>query len=402
MPCVFPILSLKVLGFARHGGERRRIAAGGIAYTAGVVLSFVALAGLLLALRAGGERLGWGFQLQSPPFVAALAALFTLIGLNLAGVFDWRGVLPGDLAVLRAHHPLADQALTGVLAVAVASPCSAPFMGAAIGAALAQPAAGALAIFVMLGVGMAAPYLAASLWPGLSCWLPRPGAWMATFRTLMAFPMFATVVWLVWVLGQQDGIDGAASLLVVLLALAFACWAASALTRMGSAGRSALGAAAVLALGGSLLWAWPSWREPPAEALTAAAPAGAASARRLPGAGRWQPWSAAAVAEAQAQGRTVLVDFTAAWCVTCQINERFTLADPELLAEFDRRQVLLLRADWTRRDAAITETLAGLGRNGVPVYAVYPAGGGGPQLLSELLDVAEIRDALSRAARPPA
>ncbi len=392
MPCVFPVLSLKILGFARHGGSRRQVAAGGVAYTLGVVLSFLALASVLLALRAGGEQLGWGFQLQSPPFVAALAVLFTLIGLNLAGLFDWRGVLPGNVAALRAHHPLADQALTGVLAVAVASPCSAPFMGAALGAALAQPAAGALAIFAALGCGMAAPYLAASLWPGLAARLPRPGAWMATFRTLMAFPMFATVVWLVWVLGQQVGIDGAAALLGVLLALAFACWAWFAAAPVRSGGRTALKMIGALALGTVLTWAWPSWREPMANA-TAATDRGSAP--------RWQPWSPALIERAQGEGRTVLVDFTAAWCVTCQINERFVFTDVRLLADFDSRRVLLLRADWTRRDAAITEALAALGRNAVPVYAVYPPGGGSPELLSELLSVAEVRGALARAAKPP-
>ncbi len=404
MPCVFPILSLKVLGFARQRPDRRALAAGGVAYSLGVVLSFLALAALLLALRAGGEQLGWGFQLQSPPFVAALAALFTLIGLNLAGVFELRGVLPGGLATLRARHPLADQALTGVLAVAVASPCSAPFMGAALGAALAQPTAGALAIFGALGLGMAAPYLAASLWPGLADRLPRPGAWMARFKTLMAFPMFATVVWLVWVLGRQVGIDGAAALLGVLLALAFAGWALLGLRGLRPAGRTAFGALGVLALGAALAWAWPSWREVPAAGAAAGAgmpvaagrgdAAGAAAAAGP--AARWRPWSPAAVADAQRDGRTVFVDFTAAWCVTCQVNKRFTLADAGLLADFDARRVLLLRADWTRRDPAITQALAALGRNGVPVYALYPPGGGAPAVLSELLSVAEVRQALGR------
>ena len=405
MPCVFPILSLKVLGFARQRPGRRALVAGGVAYTLGVVLSFLALAALLLALRAGGEQLGWGFQLQSPPFVAALAALFTLIGLNLAGVFELRGVLTGELATLRARHPLADQALTGVLAVAVASPCSAPFMGAALGAALAQPAAGALAIFGALGLGMAAPYLAASLWPGLADRLPRPGAWMARFKTLMAFPMFATVVWLVWVLGRQVGIDGAAALLGVLLALAFAGWALLGLRGMGPAGRAAFGALGAIALGASLAWAWPSWREAPV-AADAAAGAGmplaagrggaAGGAAAADPAARWQPWSPAVVAAAQRDGRAVFVDFTAAWCVTCQVNKRFTLADAGLLADLDARRVLLLRADWTRRDPAITRALAALGRNGVPVYALYPPGGGAPAVLSELLSVAEVRQALGR------
>ena len=225
MPCVFPVLSLKVLGFASHAHDRRGLLAGGLAYTAGVVLSFVALAALLLALRAGGEQLGWGFQLQSPAVVAVLAALFTLIGLNLAGVFEFGSVLPSSWAAARARHPIVDSFLTGVLAVAVASPCTAPFMGASLGAAVALPSAQGMAVFAALGLGMALPYLVASAWPAVARLLPRPGVWMLHFRTAMAFPMFATVVWLVWVLGVQVGVDGVAALLALLLALAFAAWA---------------------------------------------------------------------------------------------------------------------------------------------------------------------------------
>jgi len=237
MPCVFPVLSLKVIGFARHAEKRRLRVAGGVAYTAGVVLSFVALAGVMLALRAAGDGLGWGFQLQSPLFVAALALLFALIGFNLLGLFQFAGVLPGRIATLRSRHPVIDHALTGVLAVAVASPCTAPFMGAALGTALALPNAQALAVFVALGLGMAAPYLAACLWPGLSRALPRPGAWLARFKTAMAFPMFAAVVWLVWVLGQQVGIDGAAALLALLVTVAFGLWVfASFGARRGTGG----------------------------------------------------------------------------------------------------------------------------------------------------------------------
>ncbi|MGI9153093.1 MAG: protein-disulfide reductase DsbD family protein, partial [Rubrivivax sp.] len=225
MPCVFPVLSLKVFGFTAHAQDRRAVLAGGLAYTGGVVVSFLALAGLLLALRAGGEQLGWGFQLQSPDFVAGLAVLFSLIGLNLAGVFEIGHLLPGSWAAARARHPVVDSALTGVLAVAVASPCTAPFMGASLGLAVTLPTGQALAIFAALGLGLALPYLLASAWPALARVLPRPGPWMATFKTLMAFPMFATVVWLAWVLGQQAGVDAVAGLLGVLLALAFAAWA---------------------------------------------------------------------------------------------------------------------------------------------------------------------------------
>jgi thiol:disulfide interchange protein DsbD len=384
MPCVFPVLSLKVLGFAQHAGDRRQLLAGGLAYTAGVVLSFVALAALLLALRAGGEQLGWGFQLQSPAFVAALAALFTLIGLNLAGLFEFGSVLPSSWAAARARHPLADSALTGVLAVAVASPCTAPFMGASLGLAVTLPTAEALAVFAALGLGMALPYLAASAWPAVARALPRPGAWMAHFRSLMAFPMFATVVWLVWVLGQQVGIDGAAALLGLLVALAFVAWALGSST-LGRRARGAFGALSVLLLAGALAWALPALRQ---DAL--AQPGGSARVDEA-----WQPWSAERVAAGLAEGRPVFVDFTAAWCVTCQFNKRTTMADERVKAAFARRNVLLLRADWTRRDAAISAELSRLGRSGVPVYALYAPGAAGPRLLSEILSVDEVTGALS-------
>jgi thiol:disulfide interchange protein DsbD len=391
MPCVFPVLSLKVLGFAAHAGDRRQVLAGGLAYTAGVVLSFIALAGLLLALRAGGEQLGWGFQLQSPAVVAVLAALFTLIGLNLAGVFEFGSVLPGSLAAARARHPVVDSLLTGVLAVAVASPCTAPFMGASLGLAVTLPAVQALAVFAALGLGMALPYLAASAWPALARALPRPGVWMAHFKTLMAFPMFATVIWLVWVLGQQAGIDGAAALLVLLLALAFAAWALGS-SALGPQARRGLGALAVLLMAAALFWAAPALHQ---EAVAAAPEASEASASSA----KWQPWSAARVALAQAEGQPVFVDFTAAWCVTCQVNKRTTLARTEVQAAFDSRRVLLLRADWTRRDAAIGAELTRLGRSGVPVYALYAPGRAAPQLLNEILSADEVRGAI--ATLPP-
>jgi len=383
MPCVFPILSLKVLGFTGHAHSRRALVGGGLAYSAGVVLSFVALAGVLLVLRAGGEQIGWGFQLQSPGFIAALAVLFTAIALNLAGLFEFGSMLPSGAASLRLRHPLADSFLTGVLAVAVASPCTAPFMGAALGLAFTLPPAQSLTLFAALGVGMALPYLLASAWPGLARALPRPGAWMATFKTVMAFPMLATVVWLVWILGQQTGTDGVTALLAVLVALAFALWAWARADESGIA-RVAWTAVAVLLLGATLAWALPSWRE------AHAAPAPAAS-----GEARWQPWSAQRVAELHAQGRTVFVDFTAAWCVTCQFNKRTVLNDTQLLADLDAQRVALLRADWTRRDAAISAELTRLGRSGVPVYAVYRPGQKDPTLLPEILTAQIVRDALA-------
>jgi thiol:disulfide interchange protein DsbD len=387
---VFPVLSLKLLSFVTHHHRRERVAAA-LAYTAGVLLSFVALAALMLALRAGGQQLGWGFQLQSPAFVAALAVLFTVIGLNLSGQFELRSVLPSSLAGLQLRHPLLDHALTGVLAVAVASPCTAPFMGASLGAAATLPTAQALSVFAALGLGMALPYLAAAAWPGVARALPRPGPWMALLRTLLSFPIFATVVWLLWVLGQQTGLDGAVALLGLLVALAFALWALASpafqAARRGA--RAGVGVLAVVVLGATLHWALPAWREAPADGTSAAASGG------------WEAWSAERVRTLQARGRPVFVDFTAAWCVTCQINKRGTLADATVRADFELHDVALLRADWTRRDAAIGAELARLGRSGVPVYALYPAGGGAPQLLTEVLSVAEVRGALAALPAKP-
>ncbi|MFM2403013.1 MAG: hypothetical protein RL223_893 [Pseudomonadota bacterium] len=404
MPCVFPVLSLKVLGFAHAGADRRAQLAGGLAYTAGVVASFVGLAGLLLALRAGGEQLGWGFQLQSPPFVAAMATLFTLIGLNLAGLFEVGTLLPGRWAAARARHPVADHALTGVLAVAVASPCTAPFMGASLGAALTLPPAQGLLVFVALGLGMAAPYLAASAWPALARALPRPGVWMQHLRQLLAFPMFATVLWLLWVLGLQLGLDAVVALLGLLLALALAAWALGS-PALGRRARIGFGLPALALLAAAVLWAWPALR---ADALSpASAPAGertgvagGAGDAASPSAQGidWQPWSAGRVSEALAAGRPVFVDFTAAWCVTCQVNKRGTLATDAVSAAFRERRVTALRADWTRRDPAISAELSRLGRSGVPVYLVWLPGQAQPRLLSELLSVREVLAAIDGPA----
>jgi thiol:disulfide interchange protein DsbD len=378
MPCVFPVLAIKVVGFARHGGHPRRQRVGGLAYSAGVVLSFVALGALMLVLRGAGAQLGWGFQLQSPAMVAALAVLFTVIGLNLAGVFEFGQFVPSRVALLEAKNPSINAFLSGILAVVIASPCTAPFMGASLGLALALPALQALAIFATLGLGMALPYLAASWSPALARKLPRPGAWMATFRHAMAFPMFATVVWLVWVLGQQSGINGAASLLALLLGLALLIWT------LGLRGRSrvvmtTLGVAIFVLLlasiGENVTKPLENTSNPADTAL-------------------WQPWTPGKVDQALARGAPVFVDFTAAWCVTCQYNKSTTLASTELLADFARKKVTLLRADWTRRDPAITAALARLGRNGVPVYVLYQAGRA-PVVLSEILSVAEVRSALA-------
>ncbi|MEG1203382.1 MAG: protein-disulfide reductase DsbD family protein, partial [Comamonas sp.] len=333
MPCVFPILALKVLGFAAHGSQVREQRAGGLAYTAGVVLSFLALGALLLGLRAAGQQLGWGFQLQSPLVVALLATLFTVIGLNLAGVFEFGSFVPSSLAGKQAKSPTVNAFLSGVLAVAIASPCTAPFMGASMGLAVSMPAAQALLVFAALGVGMALPYLLASWVPAVVRWLPRPGAWMDTFRRAMAFPMFATVVWLVWVLGQQSGIDGAAALLALLVLLAALVWS------LTLHGRARWVISIILIAGGAYLASaiGPNITKPALQQAGNSAAQGE----------RWQAWSSDAVTQANAAGKPVFVDFTAAWCVTCQYNKRTTLSNAEVLSAFDNKQVSLLRADWT-------------------------------------------------------
>ncbi|MEZ5663544.1 MAG: thioredoxin family protein [Burkholderiaceae bacterium] len=382
MPCVFPVLAIKVLAFTRPGEASHAHRSQGLAYTAGVVLSFLALGGLLLGLRAAGEAIGWGFQLQSPAVVAALALLFTLIGLNLAGLFEFGSVLPSGVASLQARHPTADAFLTGVLATAVASPCTAPFMGASLGLAVGLPALQALSVFGLLGLGMALPYLAASWWPGVARLLPRPGAWMVHFRQFMAFPMFATVVWLLWVLGQQSGIDGVAALLLLLLLLTLLIWS------LGLSGRARLLVGGLSAA--ALVWVGASVGPNVTRLQDGSAPASQATA--VDGA-TWQAWSPERLASLQEQGRPVFVDFTAAWCVTCQFNKRTTLSDRDVLQDMADRQVALLRADWTRRDPAVTAALAELGRNGVPVYAIYRKGKA-PVVLTEVLTVGEVREAL--------
>ena len=394
MPCVLPVLAIKLLGFAQHSRAHRAHRVAGVAYTTGVVLSFLALGAGVLALRAAGEQLGWGFQLQSPVVVSVLAAFFTLIALNLFGLFEFGQILPSRVASFQYKHPVMDAALSGVLAVAVASPCTAPFMGASLGLAMTLPTWQALSIFVAMGLGLAAPYLLASFMPAVARLLPHPGPWMVTLRQLLAFPMLATVVWLLWVLGQQTSLDAAMFALGGLLLLAAFIWALKQHTP------AARGLAWLIAA--ALAWGALNFAEElnaPANELTqiSTAPSGA-SANRHDSASianhAWQAWSEVAVAQSLAQGRPVFVDFTAAWCVTCQINKKSTLANSEVLAALAAHQVTLMRADWTRRDPAITAALTALGRSGVPVYVLH-APDKAPLVLSELLSVSKMKEALA-------
>ncbi|MDP3798236.1 MAG: protein-disulfide reductase DsbD family protein [Polaromonas sp.] len=380
MPCVFPVLAIKVVSFVHVKDAGTRLSTG-LAYTAGVVLSFLALGALLLGLRAAGEQLGWGFQLQNPAVVAALAALFTLLGLNLAGLFEFGHFLPERITSLQSTRPTINAFLSGVLASAIASPCTAPFMGASLGYAVGLPAQQALAMFGMIGLGMALPYLAASAVPAVARILPRPGHWMVTFRQLMAFPMFATVAWLVWVLGQQSGIDGAGALLALLVLMALVLWSLTLKGRARAVFATfsiALAAVGVLTVG-----------------QTITKPLQASAGPALATSGRWQAWEPGRVDQLMAQGQSVLVDFTAAWCVTCQYNKKTTLANTAVLADIDAKNVALLRADWTRRDPAVTAALTQLGRSGVPVYAIYKPGHA-PVILSEVLSVDDLRAELAK------
>jgi thiol:disulfide interchange protein/DsbC/DsbD-like thiol-disulfide interchange protein len=379
MPCVFPVLAIKVVGFVQVKDQATRVATG-LAYTAGVVLSFLALGGLLLALRAAGDQLGWGFQLQNPAVVAAMAVLFTLIGLNLAGLFEFGNFVPSRLAGWQSKSPVLNSFLSGVLATAIASPCTAPFMGASLGYAVGLPAPQALAIFGAIGVGMALPYLLASAVPAVGRALPRPGPWMVIFKTLMAFPMFATVAWLVWVLGQQSGIDGAGALLGLLVLMALVIWS---LTLQGRT--RTVFAIFSIAAGAIGIWAvGPNVIKPLDAPAVASAPGSL-----------WQAWEPGRVDQLTAAGQSVMVDFTAAWCVTCQYNKKTTLSHRDVLADFEAKKVALLRADWTRRDPAVTAALAQLGRNGVPVYVIYKPGRA-PVVLSEILSVDEVRAELAK------
>jgi thiol:disulfide interchange protein/DsbC/DsbD-like thiol-disulfide interchange protein len=384
MPCVFPVLSLKVLGFAMHGDDAGAMRRHGVAFAGGVIASFWLLAGLLLALRAAGQQLGWGFQLQSPIVVVGLAALFFVLALNLSGVFEIGQLLPSAISGWSARNAYVNDALSGVLAVVIASPCSAPFMGAALGWALMATPASTLAIFTALGVGMALPYLLLACFPGWRAKLPRPGPWMLRLKQLLAFPLYATVIWLAWVLGAQLDNDAVARLCALLLLIAFSLWAWQTMRAGGARG---WGWVAVASLAGIVAVGWP---------IVVAAVAGTEPASNRPVAerGPWQEYEPDRVQQLTAAGRSVFVDFTAAWCVTCQVNKRLILNTDAVQEAFAQKHVALLRADWTRRDATIGRALAALGRSGVPVYVLYRPGRE-PLILPEVLQQHVITDALA-------
>lgn len=370
MPCVFPVLAMKAMALARLGGAARgAVRLEAAAYTAGAVISFTALAGLLLALRGAGMALGWGFQFTSPVFVLAIAWLMLAVGLNLSGVFALGGPI-GAGGHIAARGGFLGSFATGALAVLVASPCTAPFMAAAIGAALVMPAPATLAVFAALGLGLAAPTLILALAPGLTRLLPRPGHWMEKLRRIMAWPMYGAALWLVWVLWAQSGWAGVALALAGGLGLGLAAWVFG---RAQGEGRRRLGPVlAALAL----LLALPF-------GLTAAPPT-------HPAAETAESWNPARVEALRAQGKGVFLNVTAAWCITCQVNERIALRRNAVQAAMAARGIVYLKADWTRGDPAITALLRSHGREGVPLYLFWPPGGGEAVILPEVLTEAMV------------
>jgi thiol:disulfide interchange protein len=390
MPCVFPVLFIKGLSLvesSRH--HETRIRAHGLVYALGILVSFWAVVGLLLGLRAGGRHLGWGFQFQSPGFVAVMALLLFFLGLSLAGMFEIGLTVTSAGSGLAARQGYAGSFFTGVLAVIVATPCTAPFMGAAIGFALAQNAATALAVFTALALGLAAPYLLLTLNPAWMRLLPRPGAWMEVLKQATAVPIFATVIWLVWLFASSAGFDALSALLAAFLLLAIAGWI---LGRWPARRISSVFATAVIALAVATPL-YTLWKFPASDTNAARA----ASGSNHEG---WQPYSRAAIEQYRAQGRPVFVDFTARWCLSCQVNERAVLDRPDVRRRLRDSGIVLVRADWTRHDADIAGALSELGRSGVPTYVLYlpqqP-----PLILSELLTPGIVFGALDQIQSRP-
>jgi thiol:disulfide interchange protein DsbD len=376
MPCVFPVLALKTVGLAGMAGSRERAAAlYAASYTAGILVAFGGLGGLLLALRAAGGAAGWGFQFQSPVFVALTAWVLFAVGLNLSGVFEVAaGRLAGAGQALTAREGHAGSFFTGLLAVLVATPCTAPFMATAVAGALAAPPAVAMSVFLAMGLGLASPYALMALVPGIARALPRPGRWMDVLKQLLAFPMYGATVWLIWVASVQSGPDGVLLSLAGVLLLALAGWALG-LAQRGGRGRRLGHGVALLAVAATLAL------------LPALGGAGLGGARPSNSAATdgSEPFSAARLAALRAEHRPVFIDMRAAWCVTCLVNERVALAPEPVHRAFADRHVAYMKGDWTRRDPEISAFLRNQGRDGVPLYLFYPADGGAPTVLPQIL-----------------
>jgi thiol:disulfide interchange protein len=388
MPCVFPVLGIKILGFVNQSGsDRSKVVTHGLVFAAGVILSFWTLAGALLALRAGGSQLGWGFQLQSPAFVFGMAVFLLIFALNLSGLFEVGLAATGVGGKLQMKEGYAGSFFTGALAVLVATPCSAPFLAPALGAALSFSAFESFLVFTAIAIGLALPYLLLSIFPQAIKALPRPGAWMETFKQLMAFPLYATVGWLLWVLAGQTKDDDNALLFISFgfVLVAMAAWAYGRFAQAhGKPGKQLFGrvfAAALLAAG--LYTGWP-------KEMSAAPADGSYHVT-------WEKWSPEAITAAQAAGRLVYVDFTARWCATCQTNKAAVFSSDAVQAELKKRNVLLLKADWTNRDPKITAELARWNRSAVPFNLIYAPGKPDPVVLPELLTPGTVVEKLALA-----
>ncbi len=392
MPCVFPVLFLKGLALVQSSGEERKhMRAHGFVYTLGILVSFWIIVALLLTLRAGGSRIGWGFQLQSPAFIALLASFLFFFALSLAGQFDLGLSLTSAGGSLAKKEGYTGSFFTGVLATVVATPCTAPLMGAAIGFALAQPALVTFAVFTALALGLALPYLLLTLEPSWTRILPRPGAWMETLKQLTAVPLFATVVWLAWVYGRLHvgaESDHIAYLLLCFLVLAVAGWV---LNRWPARLASSI-VAALLVIAGLAIPLWQARHFVPSTGASATGTA--TSEPNL----TWQPFTPAALASAKASGQPVFIDFTAAWCLSCQVNEKLILHAPEVEHQLATHHFTLLRADWTNEDPAITAELASVNRSGVPTYLIYTKEEA-PDVLPELLTKPIVLNAITADAK---
>jgi thiol:disulfide interchange protein DsbD len=379
MPCVFPVLSIKALSFTRAHQSDRSKQIHGLAYTAGVISSFVAIAVVMLALRSAGEAVGWGFQLQSPAFIIALIYLFFVMGLAFSGYLEiGTGLMSVGQSSETDDESLSSSFLTGVLATTVASPCTAPFMGPALGFAVSQSSGIALLVFACLGLGMALPFILLTWIPGLSQRLPKPGQWMDTFKQFLAFPLYLTAVWLIWVAGRQTSIDVVAAVFVGLILIAMAIW----LWKLDQA-------AGVK-----------SSKLSPSKLLAAACLIGAIA---IPAVGlsgddqeaRWEAYSPQRLTELRSAGQPVFVNLTADWCITCLANEKVALSSEAFYQALQQNNITYLKGDWTHSDPEITELLNQYQRSGVPLYLLYPRGNGKAQILPQILLQTMVVDALS-------
>ena len=390
MPCVFPVLSIKVLNLTSNADAtpaKHRMH--GLMYTAGVVLAFLVLASMLLALRAGGEAVGWAFQLQSPWFVSVLVFVFFVMGLSLSGVYEFGTRFMGVGGSLTSSGGYSSSFFTGVLATVVASPCTAPFMGAALGFALSQSWLVAMLVFAFLGLGMALPFLILTFSPALLKYMPKPGQWMVTFKELMAFPMYAAALWLLWVLGMQTGVNGMVAVAAAALALAMALWLLQKATLAASHWRLINRAVSVVLI----LAALSVLRMPLLDSRTG-------GMAYNPDAGdvemAFEPFAAARVAELRQAGTPVLVNMTAAWCITCLANEQTTLSTARVRDAMDQYGIAYMKGDWTNQDPEISKVLDEFNRPSVPLYILYPGNPSAePKILPQLLTPSIVIDAFA-------